>query len=75
MPHVLAGTDVLVQAKSGTGKTLVIACAALRHCEQDGGRQPQVLPRVLRQSAYLLRQRASSARDAVQQLRSIQPLR
>lgn len=44
LPHVLAGTDVLVQAKSGTGKTLLIACAALRHCRKDGGQRPQVPP-------------------------------
>lgn len=47
LPHVLAGTDVLVQAKSGTGKTLLIACAALRHCRKDGGQRPQVPPGAL----------------------------
>jgi hypothetical protein len=43
LPVVLSGSDAIIQAKSGTGKTLIIACASMQHCHQHGGSHPQVL--------------------------------
>ena len=69
LPHALAGEDVVVQAKAGTGKTLVFVLAALellagrptQRRQRAGGGGPGARARACRRGGHSGRRRTRAA--------------